>query len=149
MATFDHLIIGSGINALVAAAMLTRKGDSVLVIEREDRIGGCMYTSDQVTLPGFYHDVMATTFVLFLTGPAFAAMGQDLAEHGLEFCHSPHPTAVLRPDGTALTLSMDRATNIATFNARHMRDGDQHAADVGSVEQDADCLLYTSPSPRD
>ena len=147
MATFDHLIIGSGINALVAAAMLTRKGDSVLVIEREDRIGGCMYTSDQVTLPGFYHDVMATTFVLFLTGPAFAAMGQDLAEHGLEFCHSPHPTAVLRPDGTALTLSMDRATNIATFNARHMRDGDQHAADVGSVEQDADFLFSLLGQP--
>ena len=106
-ATFDHVIIGSGINALVAAAMLSRKGDRVLVLEREDRVGGCMLT-DEVTLPGFHHDVMAATFVLFVTGPAHAALGKDLAKHGLEFCHSPHPTAALRPDGTALRLAMDR-----------------------------------------
>jgi phytoene dehydrogenase-like protein len=130
VAAVDHLIIGSGINALVAAAMLSRKGDSVLMIEREDRIGGCMFTSDQVTLPGFHHDVMAATFVLFLTGPAHEALGSDLARHGLEFCHTAHPTAVLRPDGSALTLTMDRDSNIRTFNSRCAGDGDQHGADV-------------------
>lgn len=147
MATVDHLIIGSGINALVAAAMLSRKGDSVLMIEREDRIGGCMFTSDQVTLPGFHHDVMAATFVLFLTGPAHEAIGADLAQHGLEFCHSLHPTAVLRPDGSALTLAMDRQKNIATFNDRGQGDGDQHAADVGGVEQDAEFLFSLLGQP--
>lgn len=136
----DHLIIGSGINALVAAAMLSRKGDKVLVIEREDRIGGCMYT-DEVTEPGFHHDVMAATFVLFLTGPAHGALGEDLAKHGLEFCHSAHPTAVLRPDGTALTLGMDRVANIAAFNARGAGDGDQHGRDVGGIEADAEFLF--------
>lgn len=147
MATVDHLIIGSGINALVAAAMLSRKGDSVLMIEREDRIGGCMYTSDQVTLPGFHHDVMAATFVLFLTGPAHEALGSDLAKHGLEFCHSPHPTAVLRPNGTALTLSMDRDSNVSTFNSSSPGDGDQHGADVGGVEQDAAFLFALLGQP--
>ncbi|MDN5786080.1 NAD(P)/FAD-dependent oxidoreductase [Pseudorhodobacter sp.] len=146
MAAFDHLIIGSGINALVAAAMLSRKGDSVLVIERNDRIGGCLYT-DEVTLPGFHHDVMATTFVLFLTGPAHAALGADLAKHGLEFCHSPHPAAVLRPNGASLVLSMDRAANIAAFNARVAGDGDQHAADVGGIEADAGFLFALLGQP--
>ncbi|SFE13107.1 Phytoene dehydrogenase-related protein [Sulfitobacter brevis] len=140
MATFDHLIIGSGINALVAAALLSRKGDSVLVVERENRIGGCMYT-DEVTLPGYHHDVMAATFVLFLTSPAYAALAEDLARHGLEFCHSPHPTAVLRPDGRALVLSTDRAANVAAFNAQSAGDGDQHGADVGRVELDAEFLF--------
>ena len=97
--------------------VVIREGDKVLMIEREDRIGGCMYTSDQVTLPGYHHDVMAATFVLFLTGPAHGALGEDLAKHGLEFCHTQHPTAVLRPDGSALTLSMDRDANVAAFNA--------------------------------
>ncbi|MFK7754435.1 MAG: phytoene desaturase family protein [Sedimentitalea sp.] len=143
----DHLIIGSGINALVAAAMLSRKGDSVLVIEREDRIGGCMYTSEQVTLPGFHHDVMAATFVLFMTGPAFAELGEDLAKHGFEFCHTAHPTAVLRPDGSALVLGMDRAANIAAFNARAPGDGDQHGADVGAIEADADFLFALLGQP--
>lgn len=146
MAKFDHVIIGSGINALVAGAMLSRKGDSVLIIEREDRIGGCMRT-DEITLPGFYHDVMAATFVLFLTGPAHAALGADLANHGLEFCHTPHPTAVLRPDGSALVLSMDRAANVAAFNAQAAGDGDQHAADVGGIEQDAEFLFALLGQP--
>ena len=120
--------------------MLSRRGDSVLVVEREDRIGGCMYTAE-ITAPGFHHDVMAATFVLFLTGPAHAALGEDLKRHGLEFCHSPHPTAALRPNGEALVLSMDRAANVAAFNARAPGDGDQHAADVGGIERDADFLF--------
>lgn len=147
MATFDHLIIGSGINALVAAAMLSRKGDSVLVIEREDRIGGCMFTSDNVTLPGYHHDVMAATFVLFMTGPAQEALGEDLAKHGFEYCHSPHPTAVLRPDGSSLVLAMDRAANVAAWNARAAGDGDQHAADVGGIEADAEFLFLLLGQP--
>ncbi|NNE51311.1 MAG: NAD(P)/FAD-dependent oxidoreductase [Sulfitobacter sp.] len=140
MASFDHLIIGSGINALVAAAMLSRKGDSVLVIEKEDRIGGCMYT-DEVTLPGYHHDVMAATFVLFLTGPAHGALGEDLAKHGLEFCHTDAPTAALRPNGEAVVLRTDRDANVATFNGLAAGDGDQFRQDVAGVEKDADFLF--------
>ncbi|MEQ6250237.1 NAD(P)/FAD-dependent oxidoreductase [Sulfitobacter sp. HNIBRBA3233] len=147
MAAVDHLIIGSGINALVAAAMLSRKGDSVLVIEREDRIGGCMFTSDAVTRPGFHHDVMAATFVLFLTGPAHEALGEDLAKHGLEFCHTATPTAALRPSGEATVLHMDREANVAAFNACAPGDGDQHRQDVGKVEADADFLFALLGQP--
>ncbi len=126
--------------------MLSRKGDSVLVIEREDRIGGCMFT-DEITRPGFHHDVMAATFVLFLTGPAHAALGDDLARHGLEFCHTAYPTAVLRPDGSAVVLTTDRAANVAAFNALAAGDGDQHAADVGGIERDADFLFSLLGQP--
>ncbi len=137
---YDHIVIGSGINGLVAAAMLTRQGARVLLLEREDRLGGCM-CSAEATLPGFTHDVMAATFVLFLTGPAYGALGKDLERHGLEFCHTPHPTAVLRPDGTSTVLTTDRAANIAAFNALAAGDGDRHAADVGSVEASAELLF--------
>lgn len=146
MAAVDHLIIGSGINALVAAAMLSRKGDKVLLIERESRIGGCMVT-DEITLPGFHHDVMAATFVLFITGPAYGALGDDLAKHGLEFCHTAKPTAVLRPDGSAVVLGMDRAANAAAFDALAAGDGAQHTADVGGIEQDADFLFALLGQP--
>ena len=146
MAAFDHLIIGSGINALVAAALLSRKGDSVLVIEREDRIGGCMYTAE-ITQPGFRHDVMAATFVLFLTGPAHGALGEDLARHGLEFCHTATPTAALRPNGEAVVMHMDRDRNVAAFNALAAGDGDQHRRDVARIEQDADFLFSLLGAP--
>lgn len=135
----DHIIIGSGINALVAAAMLSLKGDRVLVLEREDRLGGCMRTEDLI--PGFSHDVMAATFVLFLTSPAGAALGPHLARHGMEYCHTAHPTAVLRPDGSALALAMDRAANVAAFDALAAGDGAAHAADVGGIEADAPFLF--------
>lgn len=140
MAKHDHIIVGSGINALVAAALLSAKGKRVLVLEREARFGGCMRT-EEVTLPGFHHDVMAATFVLFLTSPAHEALGTDLARHGLEFCHTPNPTAVLRPDGSSLVLTTDRAANIAAFNAIAPGDGDRHGADVGAIEADAPFLF--------
>ena len=131
----EHVIIGSGINALVAAAMLGLKGDRVTVLERSDRAGGCLRSDD--LLPGFTHDVMAATWVLFMTGPAGAVLGPHLARHGFEYCHSPHPTAVLRPDGSALVAAMDRAQNVAAFEALAVGDGARHAADVGAVEADA------------
>lgn len=136
----DHVIIGSGINALVAGALLALKGDRVLLLEREPVPGGCLRT-DEITLPGFHHDVMAATWVLFMTSPAGAALGPHLARHGFDYCHTPHPTAVLRPDGSALVLTTDRAANIAAFNELAPGDGDRHAADVGGVAADAPVLF--------
>ncbi len=136
----DHVIIGSGINALVAGALLALKGNRVLLLEREAVPGGCLRT-EEITLPGFHHDVMAATWVLFMTSPAGAALGPHLARHGFEYCHTPHPTAVLRPNGEALVLTTDRAKNIATFNTLAAGDGDAHARDVGGVEADAPFLF--------
>ncbi|MFN3607329.1 MAG: NAD(P)-binding protein, partial [Cypionkella sp.] len=135
-----HIIIGSGINALVAGAMLSLKGKRVLLLERESTAGGCL-KSAELTLPRFKHDVMAATWVLFMTSPAGAALGPHLARHGFEYCHTPHPTAVIRPKGEALVLTTNRANNIAAFNAVAMGDGDQHARDVGSIEADAPFLF--------
>ena len=140
MGQHDHIIVGSGINALVCAAMLGGKGAKVLVLERNDRIGGCMRT-EEITAPGFIHDVMATTFVLFITSPAFAALDKDLARHGLEFCHTGTPTGVLRPDGSHAVLSTDRAANVAALNAIAAGDGDRHADDVGGIERNAGLLF--------
>jgi phytoene dehydrogenase-like protein len=140
MAAVDHIIIGSGINALVAGAMLGLKGDRVLLLERESVAGGCLRT-EEVTLPGFQHDVMAATFVLFMTSPAGGFLGPHLARHGLEYCHTPHPTAVLRPDGSALVLTTDRGKNIIAFNTLTAGDGDHHGADVGAIEADAPFLF--------
>ncbi|MGL4235994.1 phytoene desaturase family protein [Tabrizicola sp.] len=137
---YDHIIIGSGINGLVAAAMLARKGDRVLVLERNDRLGGTLRT-EEVTAPGFTHDVMAATWVLFMTSPAGAALGADLAAHGMEYCHTPHPTAVLRPNGEALVCTTDRAANSATWEALAPGDGAAHARDVGGIEADAPFLF--------
>ncbi|MER9894280.1 NAD(P)/FAD-dependent oxidoreductase [Mesorhizobium sp. M0119] len=154
MSDIDHIIVGSGINALVCAAMLGGKGARVLVLERNDRIGGCMRT-EEITAPGFIHDVMATTFVLFITSPAYAALGKDLARHGLEFCNTSTPTGVLRPDGSHAVLRTDRTANVAAINAIAAGDGDRHANDVGEIERNAGLLfgllggsLWSYPTAR-
>lgn len=136
----DYVIVGSGINSLVAASLLALKGKKVLILERNDVIGGCIRT-DEVTVPGFHHDVMATTFVLFLLSPAYAALAPELAKRGLEFAHPEIPTGVLRQDGSSLTLSRDRAANIAAFEKLAVGDGKQYAADMNKLGADAPFLF--------
>jgi len=127
----DVVIVGSGINALSAAALLGKRGKRVLVLERNAEIGGCIRT-EEITAPGFVHDVMATTFVLFLVGPAYAALRSDLERHGLSFSHTEHPTAVVRPDGSSAVLTMDRETNMAMFRA--LAEGDEKGFEAGTAE---------------
>ena len=135
MTTADHIIVGSGINALVAAALLGRKGHRVLLLERNDRIGGCIRT-DAITAPGFVHDVMATTFVLFVTSPAYAELSGELGRRGVVFAHSPTPTGVLLPDGRSAILRMDRAANVAAFEALAAGDGAAFAREIDAMGGD-------------
>src|ERR1700691_5828198 len=128
----DYIIVGSGINALVAAALLGCKGRKVLVVERNDHIGGCIRT-EEITAPGFVHDVMATTFVLLLTSPAYAALGPELERRGLFFAQTPTPTAALSPDGRPAVLTMHRKANVAGFEKLAAGDGVRFAADIDQV----------------
>lgn len=136
----DYVIVGSGINGLVAASLLAMKGRKVLVLERNDAVGGCIRTGE-VTAPGFTHDLMATTFVLFLLSPAYGALGPELERRGLQFVHPEIPTGVLRPDGTHLLLQRGRAGNVAAFDALAPGDGAQFARDMDALGADAPFLF--------
>lgn len=140
MAAPDYVVVGSGINALVAAAMLGRKGHNVVVVERNDRIGGCIRT-EEITAPGFVHDVMATTFVLFLTAPVYAELGRELEKRGLAFAHTGSPTAVLLPDGRHAVLTTNHTANVASFEELAAGDGARFAADIDRLAADARFLF--------
>lgn len=103
METFDVIIIGSGHNALVTAAYLTRAGRSVLVLEKNDRPGGFLRT-EELTLPGFKHDVFAAAHPLFTTGPAYAELREDLEARGLRYLNTNLPTGVSMEDGRTAVL---------------------------------------------
>ena len=136
----DYVIAGSGINGLVAAALLALKGKKVLLLERNDRIGGCIRT-EEATVPGFSHDVMATTFVLFVLSPAYAALAPELEKRGLQFVHPDIPTGVLRPDGSHLVLTKDRDANVAAFEKLAAGDGLQYADDMERLGANAPFLF--------
>ena len=95
---YDVIMIGSGHNALITAAYLTRAGRSVLVLEKNDRAGGFLRT-EELTLPGFKHDVYAAAHPLFLTGPAYADLGEALEARGLRYINTELPTGVSMEDG--------------------------------------------------
>src|SRR5579872_5006557 len=140
MADYDYVLVGGGINALVAAAMLGKKGRTALVLDRNPAIGGCLRT-EEATAPGFVHDVMATTLVLFRTSPAYRALGKDLEARGFAFADTSLPTGVLRPDGSSVIFSMDRARNVKTFEALAEGDGQAFAAEMDALGADAPFLF--------
>ena len=140
MTTFDVIIIGSGINSLVCAAELTRKGRKVLVLERETVAGGCIRT-EEATLAGFRHDLFSMSYPLFVTTPFYPKLKPLLEAEGVTMVNAAIPTGVLLPDGRALVLRQDRAANQATFAALAVGDGDAHLNAMQSIEAEAPLLF--------
>jgi len=66
----DAIVIGSGPNGLVAAAMLARAGWSVTVLERNDVAGGAV-ASAELTNPGYVHDPFSAFYGLLHFSPVF------------------------------------------------------------------------------
>ena len=112
MAEHDAVIVGSGINSLACAALLSRAGWDVCVLEREAEFGGAIKTAE-LTEPGFVHDVFSAWHPLWVGGPAHAELAVDLAARGLEYLNTEHPTATAFPDGGSAFLSTDAAANAA------------------------------------
>ena len=94
---WDFIIVGSGINSLVCAALLGKRGHSVCVLERNDRLGGCIRT-EEITLPGFKHEVFSAVHPLVVISPAYAELQEDFVSRGLEYCSNEFPTGVVLPD---------------------------------------------------
>ncbi|WP_315823787.1 FAD-dependent oxidoreductase [Paraflavitalea speifideaquila] len=65
---YDAIVVGSGPNGLSAAITLQQRGLSVLLLEARNSIGGGMRT-EELTLPGFYHDVCAAILPMAATSP--------------------------------------------------------------------------------
>ncbi|MEA2704007.1 MAG: hypothetical protein QOD63_1952, partial [Actinomycetota bacterium] len=97
----DAVVVGAGPNGLAAAVTLARAGLSVEVLEAADSVGGGT-RSEELTLPGFVHDVCSTIHPLGAASPVFRDL--PLADHGLEWIHPPAPAAHPLPGGRAVVL---------------------------------------------
>lgn len=101
-------IVGSGPNGLTAAVYLARAGLPVRVLEGSQTPGGgCR--SEELTLPGFTHDVCSTVHPMGLSSPAFKSL--DLSTAGLHWAHAPIALAHPLDDGDCafLPVSMNEA----------------------------------------
>jgi len=85
---FDAVIVGAGPNGLAAAIVLGQAGLSTLIVEAQATPGGGARTQE-LTLPGFFHDVCSTVHPLGVASPFFRNL--DLQRHGLSWQFSPLP----------------------------------------------------------
>ncbi|MDT0346897.1 phytoene desaturase family protein [Streptomyces litchfieldiae] len=121
MQRYDAVVVGSGHNALVAAACLARAGWGVAVLEGNDRPGGLVRT-EELTLPGFRHDTYSSAHPLFTIGTAYAELGEELASFGLTYRNWRYCTGVSMPGAGTAVLSRDPEENVA--EAERLAPGD-------------------------
>ena len=118
-AQVDAVVVGSGPNGLAAAYALAKAGRSVLVLEAQGRLGGAVATQE-LTLPGFHHDVFSAVYPAGAASPVFARM--PLERHGLRWIHPDIAMAHPFDDGRAAALR-DLDGTVATLDALHPGDG--------------------------
>lgn len=123
MATFDAVFVGAGINSLAGAALLSKAGWNVCILERSDELGGCIRTSSDLTAPGFTHEVLASWHPLFTGSPAYAELESDLTARGLEYLNTDLPTGSAFPDGSSVFLTTSLQDNIGELGHHADADG--------------------------
>jgi phytoene dehydrogenase-like protein len=117
----DAVVVGSGPNGLAAACVLARAGLSVEVFEGAPTAGGGCRT-EELTLPGFRHDVCSTVQSLISLSPFLAKL--DLDRLGVRLC-TPEVAFAHPLDGgrAAAVLGSvdDTAAGLGTDGPRYAR----------------------------
>lgn len=115
------VVVGSGPNGLAAAITLARAGVDVTVLEAAERPGGAVAT-EELTLPGFHHDVFSAVYPAAVASPVFARWPLD--RHGLRWIHPRYCYAHPLAGGRAAVLARDPAETEASLDALHAGDGE-------------------------
>jgi phytoene dehydrogenase-like protein len=130
--SLDAVVIGAGPNGLAAALTLARAGRSVRIFEAEAELGGGTRTQE-LTLPGFRHDVCSTIVPLTAASPFFRTI--DWAARGVELVHPDAPLAHALTAGRAVVLERSVAATGAGFD--DPRDARAWRALFGPLTRDA------------
>ncbi len=106
----DAIVVGSGPNGFAAAITLAQAGLSVMLIEGKETLGGGM-RSQELTLPGFIHDVCAAVYPLGRGSPFF----NQLDLENLEWVTPSIPLAHPLENSDAVVLEKDLTTTIKSL----------------------------------
>ena len=137
---YDAVVVGSGPNGLVAAVAMAEAGRRVLVLEAASRWGGGLRT-EELTLPGFAHDVCATVLPLTVASPAFRALPLD----GVGWDHPATPAAHPLDGRPAVLVHRDLDRTAAALG----RDARAWRATVGATARGGRPLVDTLLAPLD
>ena len=113
MDTSDAIVIGSGPNGLVAAAILARAGWSVTVVERAPSAGGAVHSAE-LTVPGYVHDTYSAFYGMLHASPVYHELGLDrrvkwgVFPASIAAAVSPRDAAICYPDARQTAADLGR-----------------------------------------
>jgi len=139
--TADIVVIGGGVNGLVAATLLAKSGRKTLVLERTDRPGGCARTSELA--PGFRCPTLTHAAAI---DPALVR-SLALERHGLAIVRPEADACAPTPDGRALVLWHDAARAAESIRSFSAKDAAQYARFLGSFAAIAGVLRTVLGGP--
>ena len=97
---YDVIIVGAGHNGLMVGAYLAKAGVKVCVLEHSEKVGGGVRT-DEVTIPGFKHDICSAWHALLYPNPMFKDDELELfSRFGLKYVSPKTLTGVAFDDGS-------------------------------------------------
>jgi phytoene dehydrogenase-like protein len=133
----DAVVVGSGPNGLAAALTLARAGLLVEVYEGAPSLGGGCRTQE-LTLPGFTHDVCSTVHPLLAASPFFRDAGLNVTLRTPEVAFA-HPL----DGGRAVAVTGSVAQTAATLGA----DGTRYRRLLGPLADSLDQILPSVLAP--
>jgi len=139
----DVIIIGGGVNGLVAAAYLAKADRKVLLLEKKDILGGIAVTEE--FFPG-------NKFSSLVDGIGYLSprVSSDLklAQHGLEIIAVDPVICSLQPSGEHLIISQDvsaTADNIAKFSTADARAYPTFVEMLGKISAVVEGIMQMTP----
>ncbi|WP_315718691.1 MULTISPECIES: NAD(P)/FAD-dependent oxidoreductase [unclassified Bradyrhizobium] len=105
--SYDIVVVGSGHNGLTTAAYLAKAGLSVLVLEKNDWLGGGVVTKE-ILAPGFKFDLHSSLHVNIQANPLIRNDELKLqSKYGLKYLYPDAVYSTMFEDGSALITYKD------------------------------------------
>jgi phytoene dehydrogenase-like protein len=123
---YDVVVMGAGQNTLGAAAYLAKAGKKVLVLERNDVIGGGAVTVER-NMPGFRYDKHSIAHVLIQANPLILndELGL-LSQFGLSYFYPPAAATTILEDFRTLHFFRDLDQTCASIARYSEKDADTY-----------------------
>ncbi|MFC0527698.1 phytoene desaturase family protein [Phytohabitans kaempferiae] len=118
--SYDGIIIGAGQHGLILGGYLARQGLRILLVERRLQYGGGLSTEER-TLPGFYHNLHSVNHFSITSTPWFNDLGLSAR---VRYVTPRYEFAQPHADGTALVFSRDLEETLASIARFDKRDAE-------------------------
>ena len=143
--SYDVIVIGSGLNELVAAGLLAKAGRKVLLLEGRATLGGAMVTEELA--PGFRVDACSHD-AGWLSPNIIQAL--ELARHGLTLLDSDATSFTPMANGAPLVLWRDQSKTVESIRRRSPADAARWPDFAARMARLAGFLehAYSAPPPR-